>query len=254
MTGEPDRFSDDEVRLLLARAVERQEGVARTQLTAKAGLTLPQLQEIAAEVGVEPSHVESAARELVLRRERGLPMPLEIDRHAIAHVRVLDGAVDDSAWERLVHDLRDTFGVHGSLSTFGAAREWASGDQGSDGRSDVAVRIRVEPDGDRAAVTMRADLRSVYQLPIWFGGGFGAFAAITGSAMGLGLAPSAAPGLPAVLAGLAAGVWFVFRRVAQATQARTDARFRAVLDRFELDILRRAAVPPRLPTADANHA
>jgi hypothetical protein len=165
MTVEPDRFSDDEVRLLLARAVERQEGVARTALTAKAGLTLAELQEIAAEVGVEASHIESAAREVVLRRERGLPMPLEIDRHAIAHVRVLDGAVDDSAWERLVHDRRDTFGVHGSLSTFGAAREWASGDQTADGGSGVAVRIRVELDILRRAPSARLSRASAVDHP-----------------------------------------------------------------------------------------
>lgn len=239
MTRDHDRFSDDEVRLLLARAVERAEGAASVQRKATEGLTLPQLKAIAAEVGVDEAHIESAARELVLRRERGLPTPLEIHRHAIAHVRVLDGTVDEPAWERLVHDLRETFGVHGVISTFGAAREWASGDATSDRGAVMAVHLRLEPDGDRVAVTMRADLRQAYQLPLWFAGGFGGIAAIMGSLMGLGLVPPTAPGLPAVFAGMGASLWFIMRRLAQATQARTDTRFRALLDRLELDLLRR---------------
>lgn len=109
---------------MLARAVERQEGMVSRQLARREGMSLAELKTIATEVGGDPSHVESSACELMLRRERGLPAPLESAAHELVHVHVLDASVDDGAWEQFVRDLRETFGMHGVVTAFGAAREW----------------------------------------------------------------------------------------------------------------------------------
>ncbi|HSG09734.1 MAG TPA: hypothetical protein VLA36_15335 [Longimicrobiales bacterium] len=96
------RFNDEEVSLILRRALEADAG------RAEGGLTLGQLKEIAAEVGIPAAHVESAA--LALQAERGVragkpglarvatrydvEVPGEVERRHHAHMlRVIRGAM-----------------------------------------------------------------------------------------------------------------------------------------------------------------
>lgn len=88
------RFNDEEVSLILRRALEADAG------RAEGGLTLTQLKEIAAEVGIPADQVESAA--LAVQAERGVgagkpgwarmstrydvDVPGEVDSHHHAHL------------------------------------------------------------------------------------------------------------------------------------------------------------------------
>lgn len=96
------RFNDEEVSLILRRALEADAG------RAEGGLTLTQLKEIGAEVGIPAAQLESAA--LAVQAERGVgsgkpgwsrlstrydvEVPGEVDSHHHAHLlRAIRGAM-----------------------------------------------------------------------------------------------------------------------------------------------------------------
>ncbi len=95
------------------------------------GFTLAELQDIAAEAGLDPARVAEAARALdapaagsavpaVTRRVAGLPM-------GVARTVQLPASFDDDAWNRLVVDLRETFDARGTIRSEGDFREWSNG-------------------------------------------------------------------------------------------------------------------------------
>ena len=188
---ESNRFTDDEVKLILARASERQESEASRTGVARHGLTLAELQEAASQAGIDPNHVSAAAKELTLRRSQGLPGPIVSEANEIAHVRVIQGQVGDAQWDQIVQGLRGMFKVTGIISEFGEVREWSSGEVGVR----PAVRVRLEPDGDSTAVTIRQDVSSLGKETYALGG---AFAGVGALAAALFQLPAVAAGSPPV--------------------------------------------------------
>ncbi|GAB1343524.1 hypothetical protein [Gemmatimonas sp.] len=92
------------------------------------GLSLHDLQAIAAEAGINPRAVARAA-EMVAR---GDLVPTQV-KHAtgvpIALARTIrfDCDVSDATWARMVVLLQETFAARGRLRTEGALREWSNG-------------------------------------------------------------------------------------------------------------------------------
>jgi hypothetical protein len=120
---EPRRYSEEEVEAILARAAERSARLPRGR-SHDDGLTLDELQEIGAEVGIPPAVVADAARSLARRSgvERTLGLPM-----AVGHVVPLRRPPSDEEWERLVADLRETFRARGKIQVQGGLREWSNG-------------------------------------------------------------------------------------------------------------------------------
>ncbi|MBT8402472.1 MAG: hypothetical protein KJP18_01365, partial [Gemmatimonadetes bacterium] len=126
------RYGDDEVREILALATE----VTSTEPgrpvpaapSAAHGLTLQQLQDVAAEAGIAPDRIAVAARSLdVLRSARGAGDPywgVEIDA---THTVALPRMMTDDEWDRFVVRLRDTFGAPGQVRKEGSLRTWTQG-------------------------------------------------------------------------------------------------------------------------------
>jgi hypothetical protein len=130
LTSEEKRFEEGEVRSLLARAMELQRGVEEeTNPVGKGGsprLTLAEIRQIAAEVGVEPHYLDLAAAE----QERGtapkqrfhiLGAPTAVERE-----RVLPGAITPEKWERIVPELRLALGKVGVVEQLGQSYAWTS--------------------------------------------------------------------------------------------------------------------------------
>jgi hypothetical protein len=113
----------------------------------------------------------------------------------------------------------------------------ATGDTRQDGRPEV--RVRVEPDGARDAVTMRGDFRNASRAPATAAGTFGVLAVGRRAFAALSSVPTATLGVPALLGALAGASSDGGRHLVRRMHARTDARSRSVLDRLELDVLRR---------------
>ncbi len=120
------RYDDHEVRQILDLAIG-QEDAAATSLPARDGLTLRDLQEIGREVGLAPNRITEAVaafegRGVSLPRTTALGLPT-----SIGSVVSLPRSPTDLEWERLIAELRTTFGGKGEVSSHGNLREWSSG-------------------------------------------------------------------------------------------------------------------------------
>lgn len=135
------------------------------------GLTLRQLQEIAAEAGIDPEAVSRAAAAV----GRGDLIPTERRTYVglpVGVARTIDfpRRVSDEEWERMVVAFRETFRARGRLDRHGTLREWRNGN----------LQALLEPTarGHRLRIsTSKGDAR----LLLGFGGGSLLAAVATGA-------------------------------------------------------------------------
>jgi len=118
------RYSDEEVEVILHRAVE--QSVERRQPTALArdGMTLSELESIGQEVGVSAEHVREAAASL--DRVQGIQREWGVLPMSVYHVTPLSRTPTDREWSELVADLRQTFRAKGKLDGAGGMRGWTN--------------------------------------------------------------------------------------------------------------------------------
>ena len=124
------RYTDSEISDIFAQAAKR--GVTPQVAPSSTGLTLSELQNIAAEVGLEPEAVAQAAarisRPTAMSRQpatvtrRHFWLPVEIGRTVD-----LPHRLTDDEWKQLVSDLRITFDAHGKTQETNTGREWTGG-------------------------------------------------------------------------------------------------------------------------------
>lgn len=132
------RYDDDEVAEILALATRDAGSTAVSPSTASDGLTLEELQAIASDVGIAPTRIAEATRALERRAATPASRTLLGAPRSVARIVPLERALDDAEWERLVAELRATFGAVGKVTTHGALRSWSNGN----------LQAHVEPDGD----------------------------------------------------------------------------------------------------------
>lgn len=137
------RYSDDEVQRIIANAVESDSALTTGSVTQ--GMTLAEIQRIAAEAGVSPTAVTAAAAALdrvpaTTSSSRVLGLPA-----GVGNVVPLARPLDDAEWHRLVSFLRDTFDARGHVEEGAGRREWRNGN----------LRISVDRVGDAAVLEMR---------------------------------------------------------------------------------------------------
>jgi hypothetical protein len=121
---ESRRYTEEEVGLILRRATEMQQ--AEPERTDPAGLTLAELQDIAAEAGIDPEKLRQAASELqtfrpetVGNRLAGAPMATEIER-------VVEGELPRERLEELVPTIQTATAGQGTASEVGRSLTWTS--------------------------------------------------------------------------------------------------------------------------------
>lgn len=119
------RFSEEEAAEIFERAARSQVG-AGAQPSPTAGMTLAQLQEIGAEVGIPEDLVARAAatldRPAPTAAKRFLGIPIGVGQSV-----ELGRRLTDDEWERLVVRLRETFDARGAVSQQGSLRQWTNG-------------------------------------------------------------------------------------------------------------------------------
>ncbi|MCG8468853.1 MAG: hypothetical protein MJB57_11730 [Gemmatimonadetes bacterium] len=154
---EDRRYTDDEVAAILERAAtdDRAPGSAALAPAEDAGLTLAELQDIGAEVGIAPERIAAAARSVTAapaipaRTASFLGAPRSVER-----VVSIDRAMTDEEWEYLVADLRRTFSAKGRIDTHGNLRVWSNGN----------LQVHVEPTAEAYQVRMRTLKGNTAQL------------------------------------------------------------------------------------------
>ena len=143
------RYSEREIREVFERAARDQEQAKAH--ASQEGLTLDEMQEIAASAGIAPEFVASAAQSVALGEpEQGHMMTGPIPR-GVFRTEFLPGLPTEELWNELVADLRRTFEARGKVTKTERVWEWRNGN----------LRVTLEPagDGSRLHLQTRRDER-----------------------------------------------------------------------------------------------
>lgn len=115
-------YGDEEIGRILKRATELQH---REPTTRPAGITLAELEEIAAEAGIDPTHLRRAAMELETRPDDPcLWSRLAGDELDLVREITLPGELDQAGFERLVTAIQAASREHGQPSLLGRTLTW----------------------------------------------------------------------------------------------------------------------------------
>lgn len=150
------RYSDRQARAIVARAAEL-EATAPTQTGA---LSLGGIQQLGADVGIPPVHVERAAREL----RRFEPRPVTPSRflgapNRISVERVVDGEIEEADYPTLLDEVRMTVGNIGQASTLGRSLAWRTVvPHGQVGRT---VHVSITPAAGRTRIRIDEQLSAL---------------------------------------------------------------------------------------------
>jgi len=231
------------MRAVFARAAERQR---RDEVaSAPPGLSLAEMQEVAAAAGIDPTHVAAAVAELAaapepLKRIAGVPVQ-------VTRVRRLAVPVSDEGWARMVSELRRTFNDDGIAGQLGRIREWSAVGRGP--RRDMTTKLSLEPDDEGARVTIRQSARD-FAFGFTLASGIMSFMTILfGTMASLGVDDEL--WIPTLAMGSLAIVFLFTVQIGMRIWAsRAEKRFESLLDRLELIARADAAGQP----APAGHA
>jgi hypothetical protein len=158
------RFSEEEVSEILKYAAESQQSTG-SPLPSANGLTLTELTDIGREVGITPEAMQYAAQRIdktdrTTRTILGLPL-------AVGRTVELDRKLTDEEWDRLVAELRETFGVRGVVRQEGSLRSWTNGN----------LQVHIEPTATGYRIRLHTLKGSATGL-IFGGLGISAFASV----------------------------------------------------------------------------
>ena len=131
-------FDEKEINAILKRAVEMQETEGTTHGT---GLTQEELEQLAADVGIDPQCIAAAVAERVqgdITREEigfwGGPLTFTLEK-------TVEVEMTEETWESVVAEIRKTFGETGKINQWGRSLEWTQTNKGSS-QSSVTITTR----------------------------------------------------------------------------------------------------------------
>lgn len=224
------RYSDREVRRLLERAAELQ--YAEGESPEGSGLTLPQLEAIAREAGIDVDAIRRAAIELdagvggatgrVVTNLAGAPL-------AVALQRVLPGEVPPEAFEVVIPLIRAAAGTQGQASQVGRTLSWQAQNPTSARELGVFVTSR------NGETRIRIEERYGALAGAVFGGGLGGIGG--GVGIGVGVGVGAALGSVAMMVGFPIAVIGVTYLGSRALFGSVVARRQRVLGRLMEEIV-----------------
>jgi hypothetical protein len=243
-TPQDRRFGDKQVGLILKRAAELQsEDSPSAGGSGGHSFSLGELEEIAAEAGIDPRFLRQAAREVELGSAGGgvstalLGGPL-----TLSLARTLPGELSEDGFESLLGEIQVADLGHGNAAFVGRTMTWRSG--GGDNQRSLQINVQSR-DG---ATEIRIEERR-HQVA---GGLFGGIVGGGGGGLGLGMGISLgvemgsvlfAVGFPLAIIALSYGV---ARAIYGGTGKGREKKLRALLDRLEARV-RASAGSSRLP-------
>ncbi len=114
------RYSDKEIRRLLRQAAHLQEREAEHEHGEEGGgMTLAELQEVAAEAGIHPRYLQRAAARIDQAGESGLAAALAGTPLTIIVERTVSGQLASEGFEHAVLEIQRAFTGAGNASMVG---------------------------------------------------------------------------------------------------------------------------------------
>jgi len=239
----PRRYSEEEVGLILRRATEMQ----RAEPTAldPAGLTMAELEEIAAEAGIDPGMLRQAASELNFQQPATLGSRLAGAPVALAIERVIDGEMPVDRLEELVPTIVAATPGRGTASAVGRSLTWSS----QEGSNLTEQQVLVSSQSGQTLIRVEQTYSGL--AAGWFGGIMGGVGA--GVGFGLGGALSATLGLGAGLVALPltaiAGSYFLARSIYASQVRHRQAAAHALVDKLAAQV--ETAIASARPSLEA---
>ena len=115
------RYSEQELGMLIQRATELQ---AEHETAVHHHLTLQEIEQIAAEIGVDPQHLRAAARELAVGQQPDVRRGFWGGPFYATHEAVVEGVLTEAQWAQMVLEMERALGTSGKVRAIGPARTW----------------------------------------------------------------------------------------------------------------------------------
>jgi hypothetical protein len=250
MTDDRDRrrrYGDKEVGLILKRAAELHQQEPRSEVEG-GGLSLADLEEVAAEAGINPIYIARAAADLDavttqrdgISRFTGAPLSVEFERS-------IAGELPEDAFEHLIPEIQRAAGSQGQLSLVGRTLTW----QSSTGDNVRSLQVTVVSRTGRTRIRIEERCENL----AWslFGGAIGGVGGGVGLGVGLGVGIGALGSVLFTIAfPLAAftGSYIVARTSFTYSVRKRQRVLRDLLDRLTEEVLA-ATVEPPLDTTES---
>lgn len=224
------RFTRGEVELIVRRAAELQERTPSAERLPE-GSSLAEIQALAAQLGIDPARVETAALELHRPAPVGLAARLLGAPTRLRLTRVVPRAIEKEAFEALMLAIQREMDDAGNVALVGGTLTWSSSAQ-----RPVRRAITISSSAERTTMTMEIQAGNLA------GGLFGGIGGGVGGGVGINALAWTiirhSPLLGALTAAVFAGSYllprFIYTRMVKAQLRRGEA----LLDRLEEQITR----------------
>jgi hypothetical protein len=220
MSDEPERYSEEEVGLILRRAAEIQAGRS---------MTLAELEAAATEAGIEGALIRRAAVELRTRRE---PESLELSGlfgpTRLAYERRVEGAIRAPHWDEILAEIRRRLGNYGLVGQQSKELVWQSKKLSGEAVRDIRVSVFARRGHTVISVEERTGGLAGGLYGGIMGGGLGAG---VGWIVPVCIAALGVPQLiPVFLALWVAGTWYLARSIQRAVLRNRHQELTALAD------------------------
>lgn len=232
--GEERKYTENEFALILRKAFELQERQGGAD--AAHGLSLREIQSIAAEIGLDPDVVQRAASLLPkagagrLARVFGGPSLYQMEYSA-------DGEISKEDFGKIVDAIRQATGHQGQVTEVLGSLEWKTVGEVSQ------IHVTVSPREGQTIVRVLADRGGAGALTFVFPGLAGLISIGIAGAI---IEPSTVPGVLSIVALALGGAFLTSRTIWKATTSRFRARLHELM-RSLSGTVERSLEAPREP-------
>jgi len=146
-------YNEKEIGALIQRATELHE---EAMGVSERSLSLEEIEDIAAELGLPPEHMQTAALELEDRLNSDKTFSLWGGPFVVDHARVVDKTMTQEQWEQVVLELRRFTGSTGQVSEVGRVREWMRAIGEGDGGFNIErTQVTIHPGDGQTSIRIR---------------------------------------------------------------------------------------------------
>ncbi len=173
------RYSDRDVAFILKRAVALDD--EKTTVETRHGITLPELREIAREVGIDPATVDQAAEELNRRGSR-TARAVATETAVVKEIRSVPCTLDEATVREVLWTIDRATSDTGSVAEVGGEIRWTSTGPFR------SMRVSINPLENETILSVEESLSDVKEpllaLPAIFGGILGLIIGADGGGVG----------------------------------------------------------------------